>query len=69
SKKPRKPAAKKSTALAELNALIATYPDGVDTNELKAKTGFDDKKIHNIVYKLKKQGQIKTLRKGIYVST
>ena len=44
-------------------------PDGVDTAELKKKTGFNDKKIHNIVYKLKKQKRIKSLRKGIYVST
>lgn len=66
-KAPRK--TKKKTSLMELNALIAKYPDGVDTSELKKKTDFDDKKIHNIVYKLKKQGEIKSLRKGIYVST
>ena len=72
-KKPKKAAqaprqTQKKTALMQLNELIAQYPQGVDTEELKKKTGFDDKKIHNIVYKLKKQNKIKTLRKGIYAS-
>jgi hypothetical protein len=31
------------------------------------KTGFDQKKTYNIVYKLKKQGKIKSAGKGVYV--
>jgi len=31
------------------------------------KTGFNEKKIRNIVYKLKKQGKIMAKEKGIYV--
>jgi hypothetical protein len=31
------------------------------------KTGYDAKKIHNLVYKLKKQGKIKSETKGVYV--
>jgi len=34
---------------------------------LKKKTGFKDNIIHNIVYKLKKQGKIKSAGKGVYV--
>jgi hypothetical protein len=32
----------------------------------KQKTGYDNKKIHNLVYKLKKQGRIKSEIKGVY---
>ena len=31
------------------------------------KTGFSEKQIHNIVYKLKKQGKVKSEGKGVYV--
>jgi hypothetical protein len=31
------------------------------------KTGYENKKIHNLVYKLKKQGKIKSETKGVYV--
>jgi predicted nucleic acid-binding protein len=34
---------------------------------IKQKTGYDNKKIHNLVYKLKKQGKIKSETKGIYI--
>jgi outer membrane biosynthesis protein TonB len=64
SSKPRK-----QTVMSQLDELIAQYPKGVDSNELKEKSGLDHKQIHNAVYKLKKQGRIKSLRKGIYVST
>jgi len=35
--------------------------------ELMKKTGFDQKKIHNIVYKLKKQGKFKSVGKDVYL--
>jgi hypothetical protein len=31
------------------------------------KTGYENKKIHNLVHKLKKQGKIKSETKGVYV--
>jgi len=36
---------------------------------LKKKTGFEGRKIKDIIYRLKKQGKIKSLGKGIYVKT
>jgi hypothetical protein len=34
---------------------------------INQKTGYDNKKINNLVYKLKKQGRIKSETKGVYV--
>jgi DNA-binding IscR family transcriptional regulator len=36
-------------------------------DSLKEKTGFDGKKLANIVYRLKKQGLVKSPVKGMYV--
>jgi hypothetical protein len=38
-------------------------------SKLKDKAGFDAKKINRIVFQLRKQGKIKSLRKGFYVKT
>ena len=62
SKKPAQP-----TAVDTVYKAIARLKKGADMAKLKQKTGFDNKKIHNLVYKLKKQGMIKSLGKGIYV--
>jgi predicted GIY-YIG superfamily endonuclease len=64
-----KPAAKKRsqlTAAAVFN-IIKRYKKGVNTASLMKKTGFDQKKISNIVFKLKKQGKITSPGKGVYV--
>jgi seryl-tRNA synthetase len=48
-------------------SLIKRSTKGVDTAALIGKTGYNQKKIFNVIYKLKQQGKIKSLRKGIYV--
>jgi len=40
---------------------------GIKTGSLIMKTRFSEKKILNLVYRLKKQGKIKTVGKGTYV--
>ena len=74
----RKPAAKKTPAKKKAAALTATdqvvniikrAKKGVDVPTLIKKTGFEDKKIRNIVFKASKQGQIKRAGRGIYVAT
>ena len=40
---------------------------GIDVATLKKKTGFDEKKIWNIIYSLKKQSKIKGVRYGLYI--
>ena len=63
------PAKKKAkvTAIDTVFKLIKGSKKGVNTATLKKKTGFRDKKIWNIINRLKKQGEIKSARKGVYV--
>jgi len=75
-KKPgRKPAARKTAAKKpkKMSAsdtvlnLIKRSKKPIDTATLKKKTGFKDNNIRMIVYRLKKRGEIKSERKGVYV--
>ena len=43
------------------------FKKGVDVPTLKEKTGFDDKKVRNIVFRATKEGKIKKFGRGIYV--
>jgi len=68
--KPKKPAQKKekpATAAGTVLAIINRSKKGVDTAALMKITGFNAKKIHNIIYKLKKEGKIKSVGKGVYL--
>jgi len=47
--------------------IIKRNKKGVDISKLKERTGFSNKKIHNIVFKLKKKGEIKSGGRGIYI--
>ena len=47
--------------------IIKRSKKGVDVPTLVKKTGFEDKKIRNIVFKASKQGKIKRAGRGIYV--
>ncbi len=58
--------AKQGTSTDAVLAIIKRSKKGVDVATLKQKTGFDDKKIHNIIYKLKKKGLVKSVSKGVY---
>ncbi len=61
----RKPT--KTPARDTVLAIIKSSKKGVDTPALKNKTGFQGRKIGDIIYRLKKQGKIKTEGKGLYV--
>ena len=65
-KKASKSTAKQGTSTDAVLAIIKRSKKGVDVATLKQKTGFDDKKIHNIIYKLKKKGLVKSVSKGVY---
>jgi hypothetical protein len=67
SKAASKKKAKPTTATNTVLAVISKAPKGIKTSDIKAKTGFDEKKVYNIVFKLKQQGKIKTIRRGVYV--
>jgi predicted Rossmann fold nucleotide-binding protein DprA/Smf involved in DNA uptake len=59
-------AVKSPTAAQTVETIISRAKKGVDTAAIKEKKGYNQKKVANIVFKLKKQGKIKTLEKGVY---
>lgn len=56
----------KMTATEKILSVIKRSADGADIAVLKTKTGFEDKKIRNIVFRLAKQGTIKRAGRGVY---
>ena len=67
---PKKAAPKKKakvTAADSVLKVIQSLKKGTNTEALMKKTGFDKKKIANIVFKLKKQGKITVPKKGLYM--
>ena len=66
----KKRAAKKTakpSAIDTVLDIIKRRKKGADTAALNKITGFKDHKLHNIVYKLKKQGKIKSKERGVYL--
>jgi len=59
--------AAKKTAGDTVFDIIGRNKRGVDTNTLRKRTGYDDKKIWNIINRLKQQGKVKSARAGVYV--
>ena len=55
------------TATDQVLIVIKGSKNGVNAAALIQKTGFDVKKIQNIIYNAHKQGKIKRAGKGIYV--
>ena len=66
-KAPVKKKAAKVTATDEVLNIINRSKKGVDTATMMKKTGFDQKKVRNILQRTFKQGKIKRVDKGIYV--
>ncbi len=66
----KKVVVKKRAKLSASGTVLATIKrsrKGVDKASLIKKTGFEDKKIRDITYRLRKQRKIKKDRKGLYV--
>ena len=57
----------KKTDTDKLLAFINRSKKGVDTAMLMKKTGFDQKKVRNMLNRTYKQGKITRVGKGIYV--
>jgi predicted Rossmann fold nucleotide-binding protein DprA/Smf involved in DNA uptake len=55
------------TATDEILKIIKRSKKGVDAPTLIKKTGFNQKKVRNILFRTYKQGKIKRLEKGIYI--
>ena len=73
SRKPRGKALPKAKAPKKVSdsdavlAIIKRYKKGVDGATLRKKTGFEGRKMRDIVYRLKKRGKIKVEGKGVYL--
>ena len=76
-KEPEKPAVqnpieskspKKDTIRNTILNLIKSNPKGVDTKYIMEQTGFKETQVWATVNKAKKIGEIKTTKRGIYVS-
>ncbi len=55
------------TAVDTVLGIINRSKKGVNTATLMEKTGYNQKKIANLVFKLKKQGKIKSAGMGVYL--
>ena len=71
-KKPAQKVAKKkkdvkpATDADKVLAIIGRSKNGASTAAIMQKTGYNQKKIANIVYRLRKQQKIKSVEKGVY---
>jgi len=62
---------RRKTALTAINVVldaIKRSKQGIGFAAIQAKTGFDEKKIRNIIFRLNKIGKIKRKSRGIYIA-
>lgn len=58
--------AKRKSASSVVLDVIANHPEGTDFKTIKAATGFNDKKLRNIIFRLDKIKKIERVKRGIY---
>lgn len=56
------------TAFEVVYDAIKSFEHGADFAEVQAKTGFGEKKIRNIIFRLNKFGRIKRKNRGFYTA-
>ena len=62
---------RRKTAMAAIDVVFDTIKrskQGIGFAAIQAKTGFDEKKIRNIIFRLNKIGKIKRKSRGIYIA-
>jgi predicted transcriptional regulator len=57
-----------STAVNQVFEVIKGFKQGAGLPEIKEKTGFDEKKVRNIIFRLNKNGVIQRQSRGVYVA-
>ena len=57
----------KITATDQVLKIINRSKRGVNTATLKKKTGFEDKKLRNIIFRANKEGKIHRASRGLYI--
>ena len=63
----RRKKAPQVTATEQILRIVRRSRKGVDVPTLKTKTGFEDKKVRNIIFRASKEGKIKKAGRGIYI--
>ena len=64
-------AARRKTALTAVDIVLDTIrrsKQGIDFAQIQAKTGFEEKKIRNIIFRLNKTDRIKRKSRGVYIA-
>ena len=61
-----KPVARKKSASSVVLSVIADHKKGTNFKTIKETTGFNDKKLRNIIFRLDKIKRIKRVKRGIY---
>lgn len=56
------------TAYETVLKVIKSYEQGASFEDIQAKTGFEEKKIRNLIFRLNKLGKIKRKTRGIYIA-
>jgi DNA replicative helicase MCM subunit Mcm2 (Cdc46/Mcm family) len=56
----------KVTATDQVLKIINRSKKGVDIATIKKKTGFEDKKLRNIIFRANKEGKIQRAERGLY---
>jgi hypothetical protein len=66
-----KAAGEKSTTTSSDMVLevIKRFKKGVGFSEIQVKTGFGEKKLRNIIYRLHKMGKIVRKKRGVYIAS
>ena len=49
--------------------IIKRFKSGVGFSDIQGRTGYDDKKLRNVIFRLNKQGRITRKARGIYIAT
>lgn len=57
-----------STAVNKVFEVIKGFKQGAGLPDIKEKTGFDEKKVRNIIFRLNKNGVIQRQSRGVYVA-
>jgi hypothetical protein len=55
------------TASDNVLEIVGRYQDGVGFAEIQLQTGYGEKKLRNIIFRLHKMGKIKRKQRGIYI--
>lgn len=67
--KPVNGKAARGTVLDAVMSVIGSSGDGVSTDDIKARTGLDNRQIWGTINRAKREGKVKTVKRGLYVCT